>query len=74
MRMLDLIVKKRDGGNLTKEEIFFWINGYVNGEVPDYQTAAMLMAIYYEGMAEEELGNLTMAMARFPSSSSAIPS
>ncbi len=64
MRMLDLIVKKRDGGNLTKEEIFFWINGYVNGEVPDYQTAAMLMAIYYEGMAEEELGNLTMAMAQ----------
>lgn len=63
MRMLDLIVKKRDGKHLTKEEISFWIDGYVNGAIPDYQVSALLMAIYYQGMSDEELGELTMCMA-----------
>ena len=64
MRMLELIVKKRDGQHLTKEELSFWIDGYVKGEIPDYQVSALLMAIYYQGMSDEELGNLTMLMAR----------
>lgn len=63
MRMYDIIAKKRDGKELSKEEIQFMIDGIVSGEIPDYQTSAFLMAAYLNGMTEEESLNLTMAMA-----------
>ncbi|MDO5572387.1 MAG: pyrimidine-nucleoside phosphorylase [bacterium] len=63
MYMGGLIVKKRNGDALTKEEIEFMINGYVKGEIPDYQMAAMMMAIYFMGMNDEETVCLTTAMA-----------
>lgn len=63
MRMYDIIRQKRDGKELTNEEIRFFINGYVNGEVPDYQVSALLMAIYFQGMTDEETVCLTEAMA-----------
>lgn len=63
MRMFDIIEKKRDGGELTKEEIEYFIHGYVAGNIPDYQASALLMAIYYKGMTEEETATLTMSMA-----------
>ena len=63
MRMYDLIYKKRNGSALSKEEIQFMINGYTKGEIPDYQVSAMMMAIYFVGMNEEETLHLTMAMA-----------
>ena len=62
MRMVDLIIKKREGGTLSREEIAFWIDGYVNGVIPDYQTSAMTMAILFRGMSEEEVINLTDLM------------
>ena len=62
MRMVDLIIKKREGGTLTREEIAFWIDGYVNGIIPDYQVSAMTMAILFAGMTEEEVINLTDLM------------
>jgi len=62
MRMYDVIAKKRDGGELTKEEIQFFISGYVMGEIPDYQVSALLMAIYFKGMTDTETANLTMCM------------
>ena len=62
MRMVDLIIKKREGGALTREEIAFWIDGYVNGVIPDYQVSAMNMAILFKGMSEEEVINLTDLM------------
>lgn len=64
MRMYDLITKKRDGGCLTQEEITFLINNYVEGNIPDYQMSAFLMAVYYKGMSKEETLYLTMAMAQ----------
>ncbi|WP_343249200.1 pyrimidine-nucleoside phosphorylase [Diplocloster hominis] len=64
MRMYDLILKKRNGGVLTKEEIEFMIHDYTNGKIPDYQMSAMMMAVYFQGMSKEETVNLTMAMAR----------
>ena len=64
MRMYDVIKKKRDGFALTKEEIDFFIKGYVDGTIPDYQASALCMAIFYKGMTEEETANLTMAMAQ----------
>ena len=63
MRMYDLIEKKRDGGRLTKDEIDFIINGYVDGIIPDYQISAWLMAVFFVGMDDEEILNLTQAMA-----------
>ena len=62
MRMVDVIEKKRDGHALTKEEIAFVIEEYTNGDIPDYQMAALQMAIYFQGMTAEETANLTMAM------------
>ena len=60
--MVDLIIKKRQGGALNREEIAFWIDGYVNGVIPDYQVSAMTMAILFRGMNEEEVINLTDLM------------
>ncbi|MFC0271513.1 pyrimidine-nucleoside phosphorylase [Metabacillus herbersteinensis] len=62
MRMVDLIEKKRDGNELTKEEIQFIISGYTNGDIPDYQMSAFTMAIFFQGMSETERAELTMAM------------
>ncbi len=62
MRMYDIIRKKRDGGELTKEEINFFIDGYVRGDIPDYQASALLMAIYYKGMNFRETADLTFAV------------
>lgn len=63
MRIYDIIKKKRDGGELTKAEIEFFINGYVDGSVHDYQASALCMAIFYMGMTERETADLTNAMA-----------
>ena len=60
--MVDLIIKKRDGHELTDEEIRFWISGYVKGEIPDYQSSAMQMAIVFKGMTNREIATLTDAM------------
>ena len=57
MRMVDIIEKKRDGGKLTKEEIDFFVNGYVRGDIPDYQASALLMAIYFRNMDYDETLN-----------------
>lgn len=64
MRMYDLIMKKRNGGVLSENEIDFMIREYTRGNIPDYQMSAMLMAIYFVGMNEEETLYLTMAMAK----------
>ena len=63
MRMYDIIKKKRDGGALSKEEIDFFIKGYVDGSIPDYQASAFCMAVFYSGMTEEETASLTLSMA-----------
>ncbi len=62
MRMVDLITKKRDGGVLTNEEIDFFIDGYVEGRIPDYQVSALLMAIVFKGMTNDEIVHLTDRM------------
>jgi pyrimidine-nucleoside phosphorylase len=62
MRMVDLIIKKRDKKNLTKEEIYFIVNGYTINEIPDYQISSFLMASYLNGLSFEECANLTNAM------------
>ena len=62
MRMYDIIMNKRNGDALTKEEIDFFIEGYTKGEIPDYQASALMMAIYFKGMNEEETLNLTIAL------------
>lgn len=62
MRMYDIIIKKRNGEELSKEEIQFFIEGYTKGTIPDYQASALLMAIYFKGMNKRETADLTMAM------------
>ena len=64
MRMYDIIQKKRDGGELTKDEISFFVKGYTNGEIPDYQASALMMAIYFNKMNYNETLELTMEMAK----------
>ncbi len=63
MNMYDLIVKKKRGEELTKEEIGYMITNYTSGQIPDYQMSAMMMAICFQGMTPEETKNLTLAMA-----------
>ncbi len=62
MRTYDIIKKKRDGGKLSDAEIQFFIDGYVNGKIPDYQAAAFCMAVYFRGMDLEETTALTLAV------------
>lgn len=62
MRMYDIINKKKRGGHLSKEEIRFMVNGYTNGEIPDYQVSALMMAVCFQGMDDEETLHLTLAM------------
>ena len=63
MNILDIIAKKRDKKELTKEEINFFISEYIKGDVTDYQAAALIMAIYINGMNDREITDLTLAMA-----------
>lgn len=62
MRMYDIILKKRNGEELTKEEINFFVDGYTKGAIPDYQVSALLMAIFFNKMTKRETADLTMAM------------
>jgi pyrimidine-nucleoside phosphorylase len=63
LNILEIIAKKRDGLKLNKEEIEFFVNGYTEGKITDYQAAALVMAIYIRGMDDEEITNLTVSMA-----------
>ena len=63
MNILDIIGKKRDSKELSKEEINFFVGGYTSGEITDYQAAALIMAIYINGMSDREITDLTLAMA-----------
>ena len=62
MRMVDIITSKRNGNELTDEEISFFVRGYTKGEIPDYQVSALMMAIYFRGMNERETLTLTTEM------------
>lgn len=62
MRMVDLIAKKQAGNKLTKEEIRYMVEGFTNGNIPDYQMSAMAMTIYFQNMSDAERAELTMAM------------
>ncbi|MFB0841933.1 pyrimidine-nucleoside phosphorylase [Paenibacillus oleatilyticus] len=64
MRTVDIIHSKRDGKELSSEEIAFLIEGYTKGEIPDYQMSAWAMAVYFNGMSARETADLTLAMAR----------
>lgn len=64
MRMYDIISKKRDGKSLNAEELTYLVNGYVRGEIPDYQMSAFLMAVYFQGMTKEETAVMTDLVAR----------
>ena len=64
MRMYDIIMKKRNGGELSTEEINFFVEGYTKGDIPDYQVSALMMAIYFQKMTKAETHALTMAMMR----------
>ena len=63
MNILEIIAKKRDKKELSKEEIEYFVKEYTNGNITDYQAAALVMAIYINGMTIEETTNLTLAMA-----------
>lgn len=62
MRMVDIIIKKQNGKELTTEEIQFFVNGYTDGSIPDYQASALAMAIFFKDMSDRERADLTMAM------------
>ncbi|GAA3011638.1 pyrimidine-nucleoside phosphorylase [Tetragenococcus solitarius] len=64
MRMVDIIDKKRNGGELNKEELQFFVNGVSDQTIPDYQISALLMAIYFQDMTDQERANLTMEMMK----------
>ena len=64
MRTVDLIQRKRDGEELAPEEIEFLVEGYTRGDIPDYQMSAFLMAVYFSGMSDREVGRLTECMLR----------
>src|SRR5512134_2777668 len=64
MRAVDIIVKKRDRGELTAEEIDFFVRGFTNGDIPDYQASAFAMAVMLNGMTPSETSELALAMAR----------
>lgn len=64
MRMYDVILKKRDGGKLSRREIEYFISGFVAKDIPDYQASAFMMAVYFNGLDDEETAILTDAMAR----------
>ena len=63
MRAVDIIIKKREKGELTREEINFFVEGFTRGEIPDYQVSAWAMAVLLNGMTERETTDLTLAMA-----------
>ncbi len=62
MRAVDIIIKKREKGELTQEEINFFVQGFVKGDIPDYQVSAWAMAVLLNGMTPQETTDLTMAM------------
>ena len=62
MRTVDLIHRKRDGEELSAEEIAYVVDGYTNGSIPDYQASAFLMAVFFSGMTEREVSALTERM------------
>lgn len=62
MRMVDIIIKKQNGKELTTEEIQFFVNSYTDGSIPDYQASALAMAIFFQDMSDRERADLTMAM------------
>src|SRR5438876_21523 len=64
MRTVDLIHKKRDGGELTVEEISYLVESYTSGEIPDYQISAFMMAVYFAGMTDREVSALTDSIVR----------
>src|SRR5215467_15688105 len=64
MRTVDLIQKKRDGGELAAEEIWSLVESYNNGSIPDYQMSAFLMATYFSGMTDREVSALTDSIVR----------
>ena len=64
MRMYDIIAKKRDGEELSEEEICYLINGFVSGEIPDYQMSSFLMAVFFKGMTQKETLYMTNAVAK----------
>src|SRR5690242_5996395 len=64
MRTVDVIRKKRDGGELTREELAHVVEGYTRSQVPDYQVSAFLMAVYFNGLSESELADFTDLIMR----------
>ena len=63
MNPVDIIVKKRDGRELSRQEIDFFVGGFTSGRIPDYQVAAWAMAVFFRGMSDRETTDLTLAMA-----------